>query len=638
MDIKIKRRTVLYSVMLTAGMIASPSLAAPIWDLNAQESFSTDLFITHGGNENVNIVGDLDNDGYDDIVVSRHIGKGNREVKHNIIYGSPDRDKDTTLNKATDASFNTGLMRSDELFDVVGADMNGDSYDDLVVADRTGLYVIFGSATRLSGQNEFSEMNRAQISETVEYSYVVEVVDLLNDGTDALVVRNNNNGDAWVAFSSSTYNSGSTILFDSSPFPFRIEATLDPINKSARIVGDLNNDGYIDWLRSNVDQWELYYGSDELYMTSAYFDTEFHLTPDVVFPSAILTSSRHSKAKAVSSSIFGYSDVNKDGIDDLAFLVNYTADDYYGGYSDLGQDLIILYGEHEGYSKGITGSNFSQFNLDSMGSLRHIGYGMWKSGDVNGDGSDDTSLMSVVSGDLRLYTFVDKIPKNRKSINALIQRSFNTNGYITASNTQVGDIDGDGFDDTLISDGYVRIIYGKPNFKGAEALIQNISFHRGGKVRVVRRDGTFFNSKPLRGMASKKLVGEQLPSNTHAIVVSKNGKVAGGVSTSKSNRVSGVHLSDTPQNMVRIESFALHGDKRQEAIIFTKAGGVITLYYVVLKKNKLKVIDSQQVQATTKKFWPNVSSSSDGLEVTVYDDDRINLGTFRITKSALLVR
>ncbi len=221
----------------------------------------------------VDILGDVDNDGYDDIIIGDYGANSNLGAAH-VIYGGTKSTRQnfdlssTTLNPSTQG-FSLTVSDSGSVYlgnAVAGADVNGDGYTDVIVGGVNynnfggAVYVLYGGPRSIFS----SSTNFATAPITAAFSIKGSLAgdrfgkalwgrDIDGDGYEDVIVgafgKNSNMGATYVI-----YGGESITSIDLST------TTLDPASTGLTILGDvsggmfgvtvsgadINNDGYVD--------------------------------------------------------------------------------------------------------------------------------------------------------------------------------------------------------------------------------------------------------------------------------------------------------------------------------------------------------------------------------------------------------
>jgi hypothetical protein len=403
--------------------------------------------------------GDLNNDGYDDVVVGAFLNDegGDRCGKIYVYLGSkmgvnPELWWEA-VGEGPDDRFGDSLASA--------GDVNGDGFDDLIIAapynnnaafDAGKVYFYYGSNLGLGNYATWTQTNDDSLN---LFGHSVACAgDVNGDGFSDIIVG------ASEFDKISGRDEGKAYVYQY--FPNRIvdynetwsyigEGEYNYTGCDIASAGDVNGDGYEDLLVGSYRYYD-YKGKVELFHGSA---SGLGSIPDWIYYGENY------------GDYFGYSlssagDFNADGFDDVIIGA-------YGYNSEEGK-IYIFFGSNKGLS------NSPDFTEDGSFSGGRYGYCVSSAGDVNGDGFSDvvvgTPYQSSLTGRVYLYYGFDT------GFISTISGWYDTGesgttGQFGYSVSSAGDVNGDGCSDILVgapyyetNDGKVYCYYGSPSGLG----------------------------------------------------------------------------------------------------------------------------------------------------------------------------
>jgi hypothetical protein len=399
------------------------------------------------------IAGDVNADGYDDILIGAAFSTGPNGAESGMTYlffGGPEGWSMNINMSDADASF-YGEAKDDLLgLSVSGVgDHNGDGIDDFMISGGDGMnyylqrrrraYLFYGNASGWSLNTNVSSAVRF-----TQGGYLTRIGDVNGNGYDDILIGR------------PRFNSyaGSSALYFGKPSGsfiankvFYGENWNDYCGETVSGAGDVNGDGYNDFLISSHSNGDGGRAAGKTYLVLGGTSIRGY-------------SLRHANATFLGSSmdISGYSlagagDVNGDGYDDFLISAHRNSTSaLYAGKS------CLFFGRPDGWSHDInlTSANvtfFGEFADDNSG--RYIA----TAGDVNDDGYDDILIGSPYNGESatdagQTYLILGRASYWPSSVDlSAVNASFlgvqskELSGISIACN---GDINGDGRDDILI--------------------------------------------------------------------------------------------------------------------------------------------------------------------------------------------
>ncbi len=355
-----------------------------------------------------------------------------------------------------------------------GGDANGDGYDDILIgaaydsdahSNAGQTYLIFG---RSSGFSQDTDLSRADASfrgeDAGDWSgYCVDFAgDVNGDGYDDLLISafydddaHTDAGQVYLIFGKSSGWAMDTDLSAASASFFGEEAS-DEAGRSVAGAGDVNNDGYDDFLIGAPYNDEVAGSAGQVYLI---LGKSSGWSMDTDLSGASATFRGEAGGDIAGNSVDGAGDVNRDGFDDIIIGSPYNSDAHFW-YS--GQAYLI-FGKASGWAMDTSlGSSSASFYGEDA--WDYAGYSVSGAGDVNGDGycdiligaSEDSDAHSWYSG--QVYLVLGKASGWAMNTDlSAASASFwgeNANDEAGAQVTDAGDLNADGYDDFMIAAPY----------------------------------------------------------------------------------------------------------------------------------------------------------------------------------------
>jgi len=395
--------------------------------LSATPAFSATGDSLEGLASSVACAGDLNGDGYADLVVGSEDYDGDRGRIY-VAYGS------AAGVAASNVFSTTGEHVGDGLGSSVGpaGDVNGDGYADLVAgasgydSDRGALYVYYGSSGGMSSSSVFSTTGEGFGDQFGHSSTTAG--DVNGDGYADLVVGarrhtisgGDDEGKAYVY-----YGAGGGIT-STAAFTAVGESTNDYLGACVAGAGDVNGDGYADII-IGADRYGLYQGKAYAY----------HGGGDGLVATPAFTATGESAENYFGDQVATAGDVDGDGYTDLVVGAS--------GYNTCTGKAYVYHGGPSGLSTTpaftATGENEGDYFGQSVGTA----------GDVNGDGYADLVVGAYGYDSERGSVFVYHGGSAGLSATPAFTATGEATGeYFGASAASAGDVNGDGYADVVV--------------------------------------------------------------------------------------------------------------------------------------------------------------------------------------------
>jgi hypothetical protein len=371
--------------------------------------------------------GDLNNDGYDDLIIGAPNADPNgiqNAGQSYVIFGKassfPSNLDLSTLNGNNGFIIN-GIAAGDALGVSVssGGDINQDGYEDLIIGasganSSTGQsYVIFGKASgfnssldlsTLDGTNGFI-INGITASDNSGFS-VSNAGDLNNDGYDDIIIgasgANSSTGQNYVIFGkASGFNPSLNLSTLDGNNGFAING-INGFNNSGytvRSAGDVNNDSYDDIIIAAYDVNNSQGQGYVVFGKASGFNASLDLST-LDGKNGFTINGINATPTFFAFNVSGAGDVNNDGYDDIIIGA-------YSANNNAGQSYIILGKAKFAASLDLANINGKNgFIIDGINPNDASGISVSDGGDVNQDGFDDVIIGSWVINNFTGQSYV----------------------------------------------------------------------------------------------------------------------------------------------------------------------------------------------------------------------------------------
>lgn len=381
--------------------------------------------------------GDVNMDGFDDILISSDQFNGSTEGNNYLYIGTesfPYADPSWTFRSHLQGSYiyDTGLSNS--------GDVNGDGLDDILLGEyiystSSGQLLLFYGSEVLPLIFADYQLSNTQAS-CLFGSSVAGGGDINNDGYNDVLVGAPN-------FDGGSINEGKVFCYKGSAigldtiFSSSVESNQDnaAFGTSIDIIGDFNNDNYADIIVGSPSYDYTFTDEGRVFIYKG-TSTGIHYLP-------LKTLQGGQTSAKFGFAVSGASDINLDGYDDILISAPY----YDDGLIDQGK--IFLY-----KSTGSTFSSTPYFSATGAQANSNFGYSLNCAGDLNTD-----NFPEVIVGE----PFYDNVASNTgrvcifNNISGLISPTPTWTFSPTQAESKLGysvnaafDVNGDNYDDIII--------------------------------------------------------------------------------------------------------------------------------------------------------------------------------------------
>lgn len=404
----------------------------PLTSLNGTNGFRLDGPPGDSAGEEVSSAGDVNGDGFDDIIVGSWNGGDSREGAAYVVFGQSGVFP-TSFDLLTLDGTNGFRIDGVDGFDYVGrsvssaGDVNGDGYSDLLIgasgvadivngserSDSGEAYVVFGkpdafpavfSPNSLDGSNGFKLdglSHRDHFGEAVSAAG-----DVNGDGYGDLIIgapfaeSGNGHGDAYVIFGKATgFPTTLAMSVLDGINGFRIDGSsfsrFGAFGESVSAAGDVNGDGIDDVIvgAGSADNDVALTNQNQ---GNAYVIFGSTSTFSAVLDLATLDGTNGFRVEGVdigdmsSESVSGAGDVNGDGIGDLIVGAQRAEPGENTGTSE--GESYVVFGTNSGFPASLKLADLNGtngFRINGIDPNDNSGVAVSRAGDVNADGFDD---------------------------------------------------------------------------------------------------------------------------------------------------------------------------------------------------------------------------------------------------------
>ena len=383
--------------------------------------------------------GDVNNDGYDDIIVGAPGNSDSNDVGNAYLYPGSATGLSTTA-----AWTATGAAGDYFASSVASAgDVNNDGYDDVIVGapansdgDNAGdAYLYLGSSAGLSASASWTATGEA----AGDYfgSSVASAGDVNDDGYDDIVIgaygSNDGSNDAGKAY---VYLGSASGLSASASWTATGEAAGDYFGSSVASAGDVNGDGRCDVI---IGAYHNNDGGGDAGKAYVYLGSATGLST-----TAQWTAIGEAAYDRFGASVASTGDVNGDSYDDIIVGAHYNDD----GGNNAGKAYVYL-----GSATGL--STTAAWTATGEAAGDYLGASVASAGDVDGSGCNDIIVSAHGNNDGgndagKAYVYLGS------ATGLSTTASWTETGevavdYFGTSVASAGDVDGDGYNNIIVS-------------------------------------------------------------------------------------------------------------------------------------------------------------------------------------------
>ncbi len=374
--------------------------------------------------QSVSSAGDLNGDGYSDVIVGAY-GYSSNTGRAYVYFGG------ASMNNSADLTITGETTDSYYGFSVASAgDVNGDGFSDAIVG-ASGYASNFGKAYIYYGGNSMNTVADVTMDGEASLNYFGGLVssagDVNGDGFSDVIIG----ADGYIS------NTGKTYLFfggtnmNNIPDVTMTGETTDNFFGRSAATGDVNGDGYSDLIVGAFKNSSAY---GRVYLYDYFMKNE--ITSDITITGTVPDA-------RFGMSVSEAGDVNGDGYSDV--IVGADAHSNYTGRA------FIFFG-------GPSMDNIADVTMSGTSIYDSFGFSVSTAGDVNGDGYSDVIIGAYGEFIFNSYTgraYIFFGGASMDNIPDVTMAGETVGGRYGWSVSAAGDVNGDGYSDVIVgSDQY----------------------------------------------------------------------------------------------------------------------------------------------------------------------------------------